>query len=192
MFTKLHKSCLCVAVVAALAACSTAPTTAEERSTLNDQSRQAINDVRSKDPRVQHYLDTAYAYAVFPTIGQAGAGVGGAYGHGEVFRNGQMIGYCNVTQATIGPQLGGQSLAEIIFFENRAAFDAFANNQFAFDAQANAVAADAGASAAANYQRGVLVFTQAGGGLMAQAAVGGQKFTYENLNNTPMTAGDEP
>ena len=48
-------------------------------------------------------------------------------------------------------------------------------------AQASAVAVTLGASADADYNKGVAVFTHVGGGVMAEASVGGQKFKYEDL-----------
>src|SRR4051812_383996 len=108
MKTRFVTSCFCLALAASLAACHTAPRTAQERNTLHSNAREALADFQQNDPKLQPYFDNSYAYAVFPAITQGGAGVGGAYGHGEVYRHGQLIGYCNVSQATIGAQLGGQ------------------------------------------------------------------------------------
>ena len=163
---------------AAVTGCNTAPKTSEARMSLHDEVTAAITDFKQKDPGLQRFFDSAYAYAVFPSIGEGAIGVGGAYGHGEVYRGGQLVGHCNMTQGTVGVQLGGQSFSEIIFFQNKGTFDQFASDQFAFDAAASAVAASAGASATADYKKGVVLFTKAEGGLMAQAAIGAQKFNY--------------
>ena len=85
-------------------------------------------------------------------------------------------------QFTLGLQLGGQTYREIIFFENKTALDLFEYGNFEFGAQVSAVAATAGVSADTDYSRGVAVFTIAKGGLMFEASVGGQKFTFEPLN----------
>jgi hypothetical protein len=45
-------------------------------------------------------------------------------------------------------------------------------------AQVSAVALASGASANAKYKHGVAVFTLTKGGAMAEAAIGGQKFSY--------------
>ena len=143
-------------------------------------------------------FDKCYGYAVFPTIGKGGIGIGGAHGKGKVFAGGKYVGDTAMTQLTIGLQLGGQAYSEIIFFEDKRAFDAFTSGNFEFGAQASAVAITAGASAqtgttgttagasttkndaatAANYSNGVAVFTVAKGGLMYEASIGGQKFSY--------------
>ena len=144
------------------------------------------------------FFDKSYGYAVFPTIGKAAVGIGGAHGKGKVYVGGKYVGDTSMTQVTVGFQAGGQAYSEIIFFQDKAAFDAFTSGNFEFGAQASAVALTAGASAqagttgttagasttkkdattAANYSNGVAVFTVAKGGLMYEASIGGQKFKY--------------
>ena len=123
-------------------------------------------------------MNKSQGYAIFPTIGKGGVLVGGAYGKGEVLEKNQMIGYCDVTQASIGLQLGGQKFSELIVFDSKAALDNFKSGNFAFSAQASAVAATAGSSKAAKFEGGVAVFTLGEAGLMYEASVGGQKFDY--------------
>jgi len=149
------------------------------------------------------FFDKAYGYAVFPTIGKGGLGVGAARGKGEVYVGGQHVGNATLTQLSIGLQAGGQAFSEIIFFENKLAFDEFSTGNFAFGAEASAVAITAGVSAGAgttggaaagasatknaattagtSYHKGMAVFTVAKGGLMYEAAIGGQKFKYEAI-----------
>ncbi len=129
---------------------------------------------------MQQLFDSASGYAVFPTVGKGAIGVGGAYGRGQLFEDGQVGGFCDLTQGTIGFQLGGQAYSELIFFETATALTRFRRGNFAFAAQASAVAATAGASADADYESGVIVFTMAKGGLMFEASVGGQKFNFES------------
>jgi hypothetical protein len=76
-------------------------------------------------------------------------------------------------------QLGGQVYSEVIFFEDQASLDGFKKGNMEFSAQVSAVAAKADASKNAKYEKGVMVFTVAKGGLMYEASVGGQKFKYE-------------
>ena len=141
----------------------------------------------------------AYGYAVFPTIGKGGIGIGGAHGSGRVYQKGTYVGDTSMTQLTVGLQFGGQAYSQIIFFQNKAAFDNFTSGNFEFGAQATAVAikssagAQAGttgtssgasgsgkdASTAGGYSGGMAVFTIAKGGLMYEASIGGQKFSYE-------------
>ncbi len=149
------------------------------------------------------YFQSSIGYAVFPAIGKGGIGIGGAYGEGKVYQQGKLIGTTSMTQVTIGLQLGGQAYSQIIFFENQAALDNFTSGNFEFGAQATAVAITAGASAqastgggasagasggknnadtaSAGYRKGMPIFTVAKGGLMYEASLGGQKFSYTPL-----------
>lgn len=140
--------------------------------------REAIAAFKNKDPSMQVFFDQAHGYAVFPTVGKGGMMIGGAYGKGRVFRQGGAIGSVTLTQVTLGFQLGGQAYREIIFFKDKATLDDFTSGNFEFSAQASAVAATAGASADADYNNGVAVFTLARGGLMYEASIGGQKFSF--------------
>jgi len=161
--------------------CSSNPTP-ESHAQATDRAKEAegtVQQVKDKDPSSQRWFDKSYAYVVFPNIGQAAVGVGGAGGHGVVYKGGRVLGYATLTQGSVGLQLGGNTFSEVIFFENAASFEQFKQGQLAFDARASAVAAAAGAGDAANYQHGVLVYTLPLGGLMAQAAIGGQTFKYE-------------
>ncbi|MBL9141452.1 MAG: hypothetical protein JNK53_06250 [Phycisphaerae bacterium] len=125
----------------------------------------------------KHFGD-CYAYVVIPNVGKGGFIVGGAYGRGEVFKGGEMVGYCDVSQGSIGAQIGGQGFTEFLFFQSKAPYDKFLNNEFAFSANASAVAADAGAGTANDYQNGVAVFVTQQAGLMLEAAIGGQQFNF--------------
>jgi lipid-binding SYLF domain-containing protein len=145
------------------------------------------------------YFSRSYAYAVFPTIGEAGFIVGGAHGKGRVYVGGVLVGDTTMTQLSAGFQAGGKAYSQIIFFEDKRALDEFQSGTFEFAAGVSAIAVTAGASASAGtsgatssasagkkdaatasggYQKGMLVFTIAKGGLMYTATVEGQKFSY--------------
>jgi len=144
------------------------------------------------------FFDNSYGYAVFPTIAKAGFVVGGAHGKGRVYAQDKHVGDTSMTQLSVGFQLGGEGFSEIIFFEDQRAFEEFTGGNFEFSADASAVAITASAKAAAtttgssagasggkkdattvgNYHKGMATFTIAKGGLMYQATVGGQKFSY--------------
>jgi lipid-binding SYLF domain-containing protein len=119
-------------------------------------------------------------YAIFPTVDKGAVGIGGAYGKGDLYQSGAPVGYCDVSQATIGVQLGGQAYTEILVFQTPDAVQRFKNGDFTFDAQATAVALKSGAGANAKFANGVAVFTMDESGLMYEAAIGGQKFTYQD------------
>lgn len=146
-------------------------------------------------------FEASYGYAVFPSVGRAGIGIGGARGSGRVFVDGENVGETTMTQLTVGLQLGAQGYRMIIFFQDKRAFDEFASGNFEFSAQAKAVAITAGASATAStagssagasggqrdaatvgkFHRGMATFTVARGGLMYEASIGGAKFSYRPL-----------
>ena len=153
------------------------------------------------------FIDDAYGYAVFPSIGKGGIGIGGAHGKGEVYRGGKLVGKTKMSQITYGLQLGSQVYSQMIFFRDERAFDDFTSGNFEFGAQATAVALTAGAQASTSSggggntssgtdadsskvnasekqydgRSGMATFTIAKGGLMYEATLGGQKFKYEPL-----------
>lgn len=139
----------------------------------------AIVDAKAKDPDIQRFFDESAGYAVFPTVGKGGIGIGGARGKGLVIVDGKVVGHTTLTQLTVGLQLGGQTYSEFIFFKDNAALEQFQRGNFEMGAQVSAVAVTAGASADANYDKGVAVFTNAKGGLMYEATISGQNFKYE-------------
>lgn len=150
-----------------------------------------------KSDVVRDFHESAYGYAVFPDIGKGGFGVGGAYGKGGVYRDGKKTGNASMAQVSIGFQLGGQVYRQVIYFQDKRAFDDFTSGNFEFSAQAEAIAVTAsagvsagseGTSASANseqsearYHKGMVVFTMGKGGLMYQATLGGQKYNYTPL-----------
>jgi lipid-binding SYLF domain-containing protein len=158
--------------------CSTAPRTEEKRDALDSNAQSTLSAMRSEDPSFGQFLDAAYGYAVYPTVGKGAFIFGGAYGKGEVFQGGRMIGYSDMSQVTVGASVGGQDFSEVIAFENQAALDRFTSKEFAFDASASAVALKSGVAKTARFRDGVAVFKYIKGGLMADASVGGQRFRF--------------
>jgi hypothetical protein len=135
----------------------------------------------SKDPELQKFFDDAYGYAIFPSVTKGGLIVHGASGKGVVFEQGRPIGYSTLSQGGIGATIGGQEYSEVVFFETRSDLADFKGGNAKFSAQASAVATTSGASADAAYSDGVLIFTIAKGGLMLEASIGGQGFSFEPL-----------
>jgi lipid-binding SYLF domain-containing protein len=144
------------------------------------------------------FFNNSYGYAVFPSIGKGGIGIGGAYGKGRVYAGGKWAGETSMSQLSIGFQLGAQAYSQIIFFEDKRAYDEFTSGNFEFSADASAVAITAGVSGSAgttgssagasggrhdattkgSYNKGMATFTVAKGGLMYEAVLAGQKFKY--------------
>ncbi len=163
-----------------------------------DAYEEALSTFKAS-PQVQSFFNNSYGYALFPTVGKGAVGIGGAHGKGKVYRAGNVLGESKMTQLSIGFQLGGQAYSQIIFFEDKRALDAFTKGNFEFSAQATAIAITANASAqtgttgntatasgnqkadqaVAQYSNGMVVFTVAKGGLMYEASVAGQKFSFK-------------
>lgn len=166
-------------VALALGACATAPVSVEGKADIEKDAATALTTAKAADPTLGPVFNASAGYAVFPTVGKAAAGFGGAYGRGVLYERGRAVGYCDLTQATVGLQLGGQTYSEIIAFETKEAVETFKQGNFQFAAQATAVALKSGAGANAKFKDGVAVFTMDETGLMYEAAVGGQKFSYQ-------------
>jgi len=164
-----------------LTACNTTPQSSEDRAALTTRTASFVSNAKSLDPSLTKFFDNCVGYAAIPSIAKGGFIVGGAYGKGEVFdKSGMRVGFCDVSQGSIGAQIGAQTFGEIIFFETKEAFTAFKGGKFALAAQASAVALQAGAGAAAKYQGGVAIFVLNPEGLMLEASVGGQQFGYQS------------
>ncbi len=148
------------------------------------------------------FFNNSYGYAFFPTVGKGGIGIGGAYGKGQVYRGGKLTGFTSLYKVSVGFQLGGQAFSEIIFFQDKRAYDNFTTGSFELEASASAVAITAAAQASAGtggasagvsagpqtgeqlggeYVNGTAIFVHTKGGLMYEAAIGGQKFKFRPL-----------
>jgi lipid-binding SYLF domain-containing protein len=147
------------------------------------------------------FFGNSYGYALFPTIGKAGLGVGGAYGEGRVYQQRKYVGNSNMKQLSIGFQAGGQGYSQIVFLQDKRAFDEFTSGNFEFGANVNAVVITAAASGTAattgttgtasggkkdaatagEFHKGTAVFIISKGGLMYEASVSGQKFSYTSV-----------
>jgi lipid-binding SYLF domain-containing protein len=153
---------------------------------------------------VTKFFKNSYGYAVFPIIGKGGYVIGGSYGEGQVYRHAKVVGKSTVIEGSIGFQAGGEAFSEIIFFEDKRAFDEFISGSFEFGATAQAVAITAGAGAKAGttgvsagasagpktgvqaetkYVKGMAIFVHPKGGLMFEVSLGGQKFTFKPLQS---------
>ena len=179
-------------LIALAAVAFAAPVFAE---TVEDYS-ETINKFKN-NPTVSPYFNSAYGYAVLPTIGKGGVGIGGAGGSGCVYAGGKHVGNVSMAQVTVGWQLGGQSYSQLVLFKNADIYKDFTQGNFEFGADATAVALTYGASAEAttqgasasagdtkakgSWKHGMAIFTLAKGGLMYEASIGGQKYNFKPL-----------
>jgi lipid-binding SYLF domain-containing protein len=161
-----------------LSGCSTAPVTQEDRNELVQQATAGLTQMGTADPEVDALIRRGYGYAMFPEITKGGLVFGGGFGRGVVYEQGQHVGYASLAQASFGLQAGGHSYRELIVFETKAALDRFRENRLDFAADAEAVLADGGATANAQFIDGIVVVITPLSGAMAQAAIGGQQITY--------------
>ena len=147
------------------------------------------------------FFKQSYGYGVFPTISKVGFVIGGGGGNGRVYENGKYVGDTSMGQLSIGLQLGAQGFSQIVFFEDKSAFDEFTSGNFEFSADVSAVVVTAGASASGGtagstagasgtkdhaaiqgeYVKGMATFVVIKGGLMYEAVLAGQKFEYTPL-----------
>jgi lipid-binding SYLF domain-containing protein len=174
---RMRRLTFAAAVVVTLMAGARAGRAADDE--LISQARQAIADYRRADRSLGPFLKGSVAYAVFPGVGKGGYVVGGAHGTGVLFENGVPTGKVKLNQVSVGAQIGGQEFSQVIFFQTPSTVADFKQGKLKLSAEASAVALNEGAAAVARFQNGVAIFTHVKGGAMAEASVGGQKFTFE-------------
>ena len=169
-----------LSLVLALGAASTfAKWDPDEADEYHEKAQATLAEITESDPKMQSFIDKSVGYVVFPTVGKAGLGIGGARGKGVLYEGDEVTAVITLTQLSFGFQWGGQAYSELIFFEDDATLENFKRGNYELNAQASAVAVKAGASADATFNGGMAIFTYAKGGLMYEAAVGGQKFKVE-------------
>ena len=151
----------------------------DEAEEYHAKAQEAIAEFKKSDPSIQRFFDSSSGYVVIPTVGKAGFGIGGARGKGVLYENEAVTANVTLSQLSFGFQWGGQAYSEFIFFEDAATLTNFKRGNYELGAQASAVAITAGASSDANFNGGMAIFTQAKGGLMYEASIGGQKFKVE-------------
>lgn len=149
------------------------------RQELKADVQSTIARFKKTDAGIERFLKDSAGYVVFPTVGKLGFILGGGYGEGEVYEAGKLVGVASVSFGSVGLQAGAQEYSEIVFFKDKPDVERFMQNKFEFGASASAVVWKTGAAKSANYRNGVVVFVQPKGGVMAEAAVGGQKFAFK-------------
>jgi lipid-binding SYLF domain-containing protein len=177
-----------IAVATALLLAGLAPrqAAAVDLEKLKKDTTEAVEAFQKADSGLKDTFKKAAGYAVFPNVGKGGFVLGGAHGNGLVYEKGKLIGQTSLTQVTVGAQVGGQEFSEVVFFETTEALAEFKASKFSMSAQVSAVVAAEGASANAKYVNGVMVFTRAKQGLMAEASIGGRNSnSRQSRNNAP-------
>jgi len=176
---------LCCGVVLGVGCAPPRPASVHSQDTLAAQVRETVAMFKNTNPGIHPFFEKSHGYAVLPRVGKGAWIVGGAFGRGEVFARGEKVGYCAMSQATIGFSFGGEFFREIIFFRDEYDLERFATTNFAFSAQMTAVALTAGVAVKEDYQDGMAVFVMPDAGLMVDASMGGQAFEYESVFARP-------
>jgi len=166
-------------IMLAATACATAPKTATERYSLESEATNTLHQMIARDPHLDNVVSHSAGYVVFPEIGKAGFGVGGAFGRGVLFEHGKPKGFVKLTQASYGLQAGAEGLAELVVFSDRMAIAKVKSGTFELGGNMSAVVIKEGAAISAKFVEGVAVFQMPRGGLMVEASIAGQHLSYE-------------
>jgi len=175
MTLNLNKSLSAILIMLLLSA----PTFAGWDPNAEKKAQETVAEFKKKNPNMEAYFSKARGYIVYPSVGKAGFGIGGAHGTGVVYEAGKAIGSSSLTQVSFGFQLGGQVYSEIVFFQDKAAMNKFKKGEIEVSAQVSAIAVTAAISAKTDFKDGIAIFTLGKGGLMYEASVAGQKLSFK-------------
>jgi lipid-binding SYLF domain-containing protein len=165
--------------------CKTEPKTEGDAAKLSANAEATLASYKAKDTTLQALMDKSVGYAVFPDIGKGGWIIGGSYGRGQVYEGGRMIGYADISEVSAGFQWGAQNFSELLIFTRQSDLDAFKKGDFKLGANVSAVALTSGAAGTTDPSKGVIALVDTKGGLMAEAAIGGQRMRFTPLAPTP-------
>ncbi len=145
---------------------------------IHEEAESAAKRLQKQHPKLKKEIEKAYAYAVFPSVGRAGVVLGGAYGQGEVYEQGQPVGFATLSQMTVGVQVGGQTFTEVVLFNKKEAFEKFKRlGSVGFSAHASAVILKIAASGTTNFAD-VVAHSFSSGGMLLEASLGGSKIMF--------------
>lgn len=176
MFTFVALMC-----AAMMCGCKTEPKTEGDAAKLSANADATVAGYKAKDSSLQALMDKSVGYAVFPDVGKGGWIVGGSYGRGQVYEGGRMIGYADISEVSAGFQWGAQNFSELLIFTRQSDLDKFKQGDFSLGANVSAVALSAGAAGTTDPSKGVIALVDTKGGLMAEAAIGGQRMRFKPL-----------
>ena len=176
-FTLLLAFCFCLVLSSARAGWN--PFRRKYKRSGEENAQLFIKKLKKTDPGIKRIFDHAVGWAVFPSIGKAGIGIGGAGGNGKVYRKGELIGTTTMTQVSVGFQFGGQIYGEIIFFQDDNTLNKFKSGKFELGANVSAVVFDEGVAKTLGFKDGTIVVVMPKKGIMYEATVSGQKFTFK-------------
>jgi lipid-binding SYLF domain-containing protein len=161
---------------------TTSPNAPAERVAMEDEAKASLERIQAQDPSLRDVINRAYAYVIFPEVGEASLGIGGAHGRGFAYQGGRLVGTVTLTEGSVGLQAGGATYAELLVFQSEAPFNRLRNNVFSFGADATATIVKAGAAAQTQFNNGVQAYVLPKGGFEAGVAIKGQKFQFTPVN----------
>ncbi|AUT73487.1 BPSL1445 family SYLF domain-containing lipoprotein [Paraburkholderia hospita] len=177
-----------IAVSLSLSSCTTTPAGSDTMGDQKDKRRTIDAGVDSTLTRLDNVVPGARELVgksngllVFPTVINAGIGLGGQYGEGALRLGGKSVGYYSTASASVGLQAGAQSKAIVFLFMTADALDRFRSSE-GWSAGADASVAVLKVGANGNVDTGtatgqINAFVLTNGGLMAGATVDGTKVT---------------
>lgn len=175
-----------------LIGCATAPKTTDERQSLETRADATLRAMQDKDPSLRDVIEQSAGYAVFPSVGKGGAGVGGAFGRGVLYERGAVTGYVKLEQAQIGAVLGGETFSELLVLSKAEDVQDLKQGDYKLAATIEAIALTAGAGAKGNLDSGAAVFVMPVGGLMVDVSISGQRFQFESRGGDPSASASRP
>lgn len=119
--TKRTLTATAVAATAAFSLAGAAFATGAED--LDRDSAQALKNLTDTNKVAADIAHNARAVLIFPNIVKAGLIFGGAYGEGEMTKDGRVVDYYNSVTGSWGLQAGAQSYGYVVFLMNKKAVD---------------------------------------------------------------------
>ena len=177
-----------IAVSLSLSSCTTTPAGSDTMGDQKDKRRtidagvdSTLTRLYNVVPGARELVGKSNGLLVFPTVINAGIGLGGQYGEGALRVGGKSVGYYSTASATVGLQAGAQSKAIVFLFMTAEALDRFRSSE-GWSAGADASVAVLKVGANGNVDTGtatgqINAFVLTNGGLMAGATVDGTKVT---------------
>jgi len=154
-------------------------------SELQKRANKALENLYKISPKALELSKRAKAILVFPDIIKAGIGIGGMYGEGVLYQDGNVSGYYNIVAGSYGMQFGAQSYAYAMFFMDKKSIDYLLKNNEGWEVGTgpSVVLVDKGLSynsTNTTMNQSVYLFTFGQKGLMAGTGIQGSKITRIN------------
>lgn len=160
---------------------SSGPARAESAQELTRESRNALDSLLRTVPLAKKLNSEAVAVLVFPSITKAGLLVGGQYGEGVLWKNGESDAYYSTAGVSYGLQIGAQQYGYALFFMKESALDVLSKaDGFEVGVGPSVVVLDQGAAiskSTTTMNDDIYAFVFGQRGLMAGVGIQGSKIT---------------